>query len=62
MSDTTVPAAYAADTDRVPVGLAGGHRARYLNLEPGQRIYRCHYDVCGRLASHCYRLAIGETL
>lgn len=20
------------------------------------------YDVCGRLASHCYRFAIGETL
>lgn len=30
MSDTTVPAAYAADTDRVPVGLTGGHRDRYL--------------------------------
>jgi hypothetical protein len=26
MSDTTVPAAYTADTDRVPVGLTGSHR------------------------------------
>ncbi|WP_225343348.1 hypothetical protein, partial [Mycobacterium avium] len=63
MSDTTVPTEYHADNDRVPVGLTGGHRDRYLNLEPEQRrIYRYHYDVCGRLASHCYRLAIGETL
>jgi len=63
MSDTTVPVTYAADTDRVPVGLTGSHRDRYLNLEPQQRrIYRYHYDACGRLASHCYKLAIGETL
>lgn len=27
-----------------------------------RRIYRYHYDACGRLASHCYKLAIGETL
>lgn len=33
MSDTTVSAAYAADTERVPVGLTGSHRDRYLNLE-----------------------------
>lgn len=26
MGDTTVPAAYATDTDRVPVGLTGSHR------------------------------------
>lgn len=53
MSDTTVPAAYTADTDRVPVGLTGSQRDRYLSLEPEQRrIYRYHYDACGRLASH----------
>ena len=34
MSDTTVPVTYAADTDRVPVGLTGSHRDRYLTLEP----------------------------
>lgn len=63
MSATTIPANYTAETDRVPVGLTGMHRDRYLALDRDQRlIYRYHYDVCGRLASHCWRLALGEKL
>ncbi|WP_084020350.1 hypothetical protein [Mycobacterium avium] len=63
MSTTAIPADYTANTDGVPVGLTGAHRARYLALDRAQRlIYRYHYDVCGRLASHCYKLAIGEDL
>lgn len=63
MSDTMIPADYTPDTDRVPVGLTGVHRAHYLDLDREQRrTYRYHYDVCGRLAAHCYKLAVGETL
>ncbi len=55
-----IPADFTADIDRVPVGLSGAHRDRYLSLDPQQRrTYRYHYDVCGRLAAHCYKLAAG---
>ncbi|EUA65487.1 MULTISPECIES: hypothetical protein [Mycobacterium] len=63
MSAAAIPADYTANTGAVPVGLTGAHRERYLILDGAQRlIYRYHYDVCGRLASHCYKLAIGEDL
>ncbi|WP_245854253.1 hypothetical protein, partial [Mycobacterium timonense] len=62
-SPSAVPADYTANTDTVPVGLNGSQRERYLGLDRTQRrIYRYHYDVCGRLASHCYKLAVGENL
>lgn len=58
-----IPADYTANTDAVPIGLNGAHRERYLALDRTQRlIYRYHYEVCGRLATHCYKLAIGENL
>ena len=63
MSGNAIPADYTADTDRVPVGLSGTHRDRYLDLDRDQRlVYRYHYDVWGRLASHCHKLAMGEPL
>jgi hypothetical protein len=63
LTATAIPADYTANTDAVPIGLNGAHRERYLALDRTQRvIYRYHYDVCGRLATHCYKLAIGENL
>ena len=57
----TIPADYTVDTDRCPRGVSGHQRALYLSLSAAQRReYRYNYDVCGRLAVHCYEIASAE--
>ena len=53
----TIPADYTVDTARAPRGVSGHQRALYLTLSADQRrAYRYNYDVCGRLAMHCYEI------
>lgn len=50
----------ATKTGTSPIGITGKQRENYLSLTTAQReIYRHHYDVCGRLAAHCYQIATG---
>lgn len=54
----SVPAEYTANTTATPVGVTGKQRQMYLSLNESQRrIYRYHFDICGRLAAHCYQEA-----
>ncbi len=63
MSEYAIPADYTPAAGGVPPGLSATHRDRYLDLDTEQRrVYQYHYRVCGRLAAHCYKLAIGENL
>jgi len=60
MNDITAPAGFNANTTTTPVGVSGAQRDNYLSLTHEQRrIYRYNYDVCGRLAAHCYKIAVG---
>lgn len=44
-----------------PRGVTGKQREQFLSLTPTQReTYRYHFDVCGRLAQHCYLIAVGK--
>lgn len=46
----------------VPPGVSGRQRLNFLSLTDEQKaIYRLHFDVHGRIAAHCYRIAAGET-
>lgn len=57
--NASIPATFTANTDATPAGVSGVQRQRYLILNAAQRrVYRYHYDVCGRLAAHCYRMAV----
>ena len=48
---------------KVPQGVSGKQREKFLSLATGQReIYRYHFDVCGRFAEHCYLIATLPTL
>lgn len=44
-----------------PAGVTGKQREMFLSLTEEQRkVYRYHFDTCGRLAAHCYKIATGE--
>lgn len=51
-----------ADADTTcPAGVRGEQRRLFLSLTDEQRrVYRYHFDTCGRLAAHCYRIATGQ--
>lgn len=45
----------------VPRGVSGKQRQMFLSLTDEQKsVYRWHFDNCGRPATICYRVAIGE--
>lgn len=46
---------------RGPRGVSGRQRELFLSLTPEQQeTYRYNFEIRGRLAAHCYRIAIGE--
>lgn len=58
---TTAKARSSKDQIKSPRGVSGKQRELFLGLTPEQQeVYRYHYDVCGRLAAHCYQIATGQ--
>ena len=60
-ADMALLAAFTTPAVPAPRGVTGKHREDFLALTAHQReVYRYHYNVCGRLAAHCYLIATGR--